>query len=502
MKRSLALLMVLLLILTGCKSSPASEQSSDHNESHLVSSPAFEHSSLYPINSFAVKLLQQTHCNQGTLISPVSILYSLGMAANGADGETLSEICKVLSLNTDELNEHLIDFKNSKSKAFNFYNSIWANKNKLELKEKYLKNIENAYSPENYSVDFSEDIEKQINDWVSEKTNGDINQILGKADEDALLYFVNAVNFCDVWQSQYHTASTKQGDFVKENGDIVSLPMMTKNENFYIEDEDAYGFIKPYSHENFSFVAILPKNDNISDYIKKLTGEALCNLVANKQKALVRTTVPKFSAESDFDITEILKSAGIISAFDKNKANFRVLSDTDTYTNRILHKTKFEINENGTKASAATIVENNLQSAVVGEPKDVHLTKPFVYMIFDHNTNIPVFIGSYTGNEKVMFTCGNTITKMTVDGKTYEFEGGNSVWLSQLLANLKYHPDKLCKCLPEIQVDTEHKTGYGISLGENPYARCDEGQADLTKEQAERIQQIIGDVKSGKLFGE
>ena len=83
---------------------------------------------------------------------------------------------------------------------------------------------------------------------------------------------------------------------------------------------------------------------------------------------------------------------------------------------------------------------------------------------------------------------------------TYEFEGGNSVYLSQLLADLKYSPEKLCKCLPEYKVDTEYKLGYGISLGEAPYARCDQGQAELTKEQAEKIQTIIEEVKSGKIF--
>jgi len=89
--------------------------------------------------------------------------------------------------------------------------------------------------------------------------------------------------------------------------------------------------------------------------------------------------------------------------------------------------------------------------------------------------------------------CGNTQTTIYFeDGYKYTFEGGNSVTLTDILINLKYDPMKVCKCLPEYKVDTEFGTDYGISLGEDGgYARCDKGQADLTKEQNEKIASII-----------
>lgn len=85
--------------------------------------------------------------------------------------------------------------------------------------------------------------------------------------------------------------------------------------------------------------------------------------------------------------------------------------------------------------------------------------------------------------------CGNTVTTIYKDGqKIHTFEQGNSVTISDILANLKYDQNKLCKCLPEYTVETEFGT-YGVSL--SGYARCDKGQCELTQEQLTEITNIF-----------
>lgn len=87
--------------------------------------------------------------------------------------------------------------------------------------------------------------------------------------------------------------------------------------------------------------------------------------------------------------------------------------------------------------------------------------------------------------------CGNTQTTIYfADGKSYTFMSGNSVTMTDILVNLKYDKNKLCKCLPEYTVDTEFGTGYGINLT-GGYARCDKGQADLTQVQIDKLKEII-----------
>lgn len=96
-----------------------------------------------------------------------------------------------------------------------------------------------------------------------------------------------------------------------------------------------------------------------------------------------------------------------------------------------------------------------------------------------------------TVDDPVTGYCGNTQTTIYFDnGKSHTFMSGNSVTMTDILVNLKYDKNKLCKCLPEYKVDTEFGTGYGINLTEG-YARCDKGQAELTREQIDKLKEII-----------
>ena len=95
-----------------------------------------------------------------------------------------------------------------------------------------------------------------------------------------------------------------------------------------------------------------------------------------------------------------------------------------------------------------------------------------------------------TVDDPVTDYCGNTVTTIDLDGKIYSFEGSDSVNLTDVLINLKYDPMKLCRCLPEFTVTTELGGSYGVNLSQG-YARCSDGQADLTAEQVELIRQIL-----------
>lgn len=86
--------------------------------------------------------------------------------------------------------------------------------------------------------------------------------------------------------------------------------------------------------------------------------------------------------------------------------------------------------------------------------------------------------------------CGNTITSIYLDGKEYAFMGTDSVNLNGILINLKYDPMRVCRCAPELTVKTEFGEPYGVNLTQG-YARCEEGQADLTAEQIDLIRKII-----------
>ena len=110
------------------------------------------------------------------------------------------------------------------------------------------------------------------------------------------------------------------------------------------------------------------------------------------------------------------------------------------------------------------------------------------YTFGDHN-HIPAD-EPLTVDDPVSGYCGNTITEVLLNGGTFSFWGGDSVTLTDLLINLDYDPDQVCRCLPEFTVNTEFGSGYEVNLAES-YVRCETGQTALTAEQVEQIRGIL-----------
>ena len=86
--------------------------------------------------------------------------------------------------------------------------------------------------------------------------------------------------------------------------------------------------------------------------------------------------------------------------------------------------------------------------------------------------------------------CGNTSATVMLDGSAYTLSGSDAVTLTAILENLDYTSDDICSCSAEFTVETEIGTEYEVNLTEY-FARCDAGQAALTRKQADAIREII-----------
>ena len=96
-----------------------------------------------------------------------------------------------------------------------------------------------------------------------------------------------------------------------------------------------------------------------------------------------------------------------------------------------------------------------------------------------------------TVEDPVTGYCGNTVTEVVLDGEAWSFWGSDSVALTDIVINLAYDPEAVCRCLPEFTVNTEFGDGYGVNLTES-YVRCEAGQASLTEAQTEAVRAIVG----------
>ena len=356
---------------------------------------------------FGVRLFQ-TSMEEGknTLISPLSVLYALAMTANGADGETLAQMEKVLGMDVDNLNSYMLAYLDllpeSKDYKMSLANSIWFKDDpNFAVEQSFLQTNADYYGAGAYKAAFDEGTRNDINNWVKEHTDGMIPEIIDEIPDEAIMYLVNALAFDAKWADEYEEHQIREGRFTMENGTRQDVDMMHSEEYTYLEDDLATGFIKYYKDRKYAFVAMLPNEGvSVSQYVDSLTGEHLRELLNNPQDLTVFASIPKFETEYDIEMSEVLQEMGMTDAFDWRVADFSRLG---TYTvdgmniciNRVLHKTFISVTEQGTRAGAATAVEMVAEGAMeIVEFKEVVLDRPFVYMLIDCETNLPFFIGT------------------------------------------------------------------------------------------------------------
>ena len=349
---------------------------------------------------FAVNLFKKTVSvdkNKNVLISPLSATLALAMAFNGADGETKKEFERLMgNITVEQLNEYLYSYINNLDDSeikLNIANSIWI-RNGLQVKEDFLKINKNYYNADIFSTNFNADTVDDINNWASDKTNGIIKDLLSynDIDKNTAMCLLNALLFDVNWQEIYSHSDAIQ-TFTNINGEEKTVQTLKALSSFYYDDGKATGFNKNYTGENFSFVTLLPNKDiNINDYINGLTGKELLKTLNNPMNVFANTQMPEFSYDYNCDMVKTLSDLGLPSAFNSAKANFEKIS-CNLYINKFIHKTKISVNEVGTKAAAASAATMN-KSAALPKEYEVIIDRPFVYMIIDNKTNLPIFIGT------------------------------------------------------------------------------------------------------------
>lgn len=358
------------------------------------------------VSDFSVRLFQQSIASErNTLISPTSVLYALAMTANGAKEDTLVQMEEVFGLPIDSLNSYLSSYINNlpidDKYKLHIANAIWFKENdSFTVKQDFLQTNEKYYNAGLYQAPFDDSTLKEINTWVNENTDGMISNILDKIPADAVMYLVNALSFDAEWQEIYETYQVRDGIFKKEDGSTQDIQLMYSSEHDYLEDESATGFIKYYKDRKYAFVALLPKEGvSVTDYISTLTGEHLYEMLTTPENVHVNAAIPKFKTEFSAEMSEPLKSLGMTDAFDWNAADFSGIGTSQNgnlVISRILHKTFISVDEKGTEAGAATVVEIRDEAAMVEpeESKTVYLDRPFVYMLIDCEKNLPLFMGT------------------------------------------------------------------------------------------------------------
>lgn len=339
---------------------------------------------------------------QNTVLSPASVAAALSLAAAGADGETRAQMEAALGADTDTLAHAAKSLGDRLNKdGVRLANAVWVDDDPgLTVEPAFLQTARDWYGARVYQADLqTQAAVDDVNAWVSDQTDGLIRQILRAPRETTRLYLVNTVLFDQKWADPYERGQLSEGLFTLADGTARQADFLYSTEQTYVENADFTGFLKPYKGGRYSFLGLLPREGlTLPQAAQALDGGAYRALLdtADREGPAVAVSMPKLRFEWGGELADMLKALGMEDAFTP-AADFSRMGRDDTgglLIGSVLHKAYVELDEQGTKAAAATVVSMDSGSAEPVNERSVTLDRPFLFAIVENETGYPLFLGA------------------------------------------------------------------------------------------------------------
>ncbi len=394
-------------------------------------------------NQLGVDLYKKLATGAGDLcLSPYSIESALAMTLAGAEGETRSEMARVLHLSASDENvpasfaalraalEKLAAHSSEKTDqsptaakhggesdpiTLAIANRLFAQRD-YQFRESFLALVKTNYGAPMEPLDFKSDAAvatEKINAWVADQTHQRIENLIpvNALNETTRMVLANALYLKAPWSQPFEKGETQAEPFHLREGEETPVPMMHKQSRVYryAEKNDFVAISLPYRDDDLRFVILLPKEVNGLTKLEANLSAEMIQECASLNTAEINLSFPKFKLEPPtIALEDELKSLGMKTAFDdpQGSANFDRLAPRQPndylYISNVFHKTFIAVDEEGTEAAAATAVAMaRMTSALIqDEPIEVKVDRPFLYFIQQASTGVCLFLGRVTDPRK------------------------------------------------------------------------------------------------------
>lgn len=237
----------------------------------------------------------------------------------------------------------------------------------------------------------------EINLWVKDATKNKIPTVLSRDDIDdsTIAILVNAVYFKGHWLNKFDEDLTEKKSFHITKTNTKLVPMMFKKSKFLYGEISSLNakFIEiPYLNQDIVMTVLLPKEIEGLQFLEKnFKWEDF--LETSRVETKLELYLPRFKFEVTIDLKKILYKMGLISMFEDN-ANFSRFTDSSVKVSQAFQKAFIEVNEEGSEAAAATVVQMRLRRALIDITENFLVDRPFLFIIYHKPSKIPLFLGS------------------------------------------------------------------------------------------------------------
>jgi serpin B len=419
-----ALAMVALVSLSGqagCKSQvlTESQQAGDVVSSNLgrvsaESVPAEDVARLTADNGdFAFALLGALPSEDENLFySPHSISTALALLFAGARGDTARELAHALHFGLEASRLHAafnaldlalasradtVPLDGGEPFRLSVVNQLWGQQG-YEFLSSYLDLLAQYYGAGLRLLDFVADAEAAritINDWVSEETEGRIEDLIpeGAVDAATVLVLTNAIYFRASWARPFDPQQTRPSPFHRLDGSTLDVPTMSQGlAAGYAEGDGWRAAELTYSGDELSMVLLVPDSGSFDSFEASLDGPRARSIIEGLATRQLRLSMPLFEIRSRPALKSALVALGMRDAFGPGAADLSGIDGTRSlFVSDALHEGYVSVDEAGTEAAAATAVIIGVTAAP--ETAVLEVDRPFLFLIRDVPTGAILFVG-------------------------------------------------------------------------------------------------------------
>jgi serine protease inhibitor len=358
-------------------------------------------------NKFGLRLLSRIAAerpHENVFISPTSIYLALAMAETGSAGRTRTDMRRALDVPAGVSEDAMHESAAALSKALrsreavelSIANALWADVS-MPLAAAYIQRCREWYDAEAITLEFRKpDAAEIINAWVSRNTKAKIKEIVdSKSVAASKAILTNAVYFKGKWRDQFSKDQTHDGAFHLAAGSEKQIPLMHRAglRGAYRNGDGFEAAVLPYGTSDMALYAMLPAEGTSPE--AALAKVSLDKLMHDSTPYELDLKLPRFSLDFSHRLKSSLAQTGMGIAFQYPGADFAPLGSPEFFIGEVLHKTRLEIDEEGTVAAAVTAI---LMPTGAARPQKVEVKRlifdrPFALLLADTTTGAVLFAG-------------------------------------------------------------------------------------------------------------
>ena len=401
------------------------ESKANDEDSHNIKGVNAIQSSAFPDNLLQ-KLLSE-HRGDSIICSPLGIHAALTICMCGARGDTLKQMMNVLytevekakvtpnyamKINSDllKISEYYNDtFQgHGKQPVITIANKLWV-ANNLEILDSYRVST-GVDVVDTYDKAQAQKSAEIVNQWFADNTNNMIKNLV----DDRIMsmsdfLITNAIYFCGKFKVAFEERRTQENvpfyshrTQSQESNQIGTVTMMcSKAKRIFAQKVDGvWDVVKlEYADSSLSLFLVICNQDRDPNDKSLTTADLMKSdrlKAGTAQRRECDLWVPKFNFEAKSNLNSVLENLGMSLPFSVAADFSGIDGSKSLFISKVLHKAVIEVDEQGTKAAAATAVCMD-RCRSPPRPPGIRFDRPFEFHIIDETKKMVLFSGRFEG---------------------------------------------------------------------------------------------------------